>query len=125
MNAVPRSQRGVAAGTSTMFVLSGSTLSLGLAFLVMSHTMPLNYAESIFLGTLEITKSKNSIDATGNNIDNMKQNRNHNNNVKISPIRSTMILKDFLASLHYVFLLSAILMFISIIPSWIRTDLRK
>jgi EmrB/QacA subfamily drug resistance transporter len=126
MNAVPRSQRGVAAGTSTMFVLSGSTLSLGLAFLVMSHTMPLNYAESIFLGTVETTKAKNNIDDdTSNNIDNMKQNRNHNNNVKISPIHSTTILKDFLASLHYVFLLSAILMFISIIPSWIRTDLRK
>ena len=59
MNSVPRYQRGIAAGTSTMFVLSGSTLSLGLAFLIMSHTMPLNYIESIFLGTMETTNKGN------------------------------------------------------------------
>jgi hypothetical protein len=81
MNAVPRSQRGVAAGTSTMFVLSGSTLSLGLAFLIMSHTMPLNYAESIFLGTVETTKTKDNINESSNNINIRNQNRNDNNNV--------------------------------------------
>src|SRR6188472_3057199 len=69
MNSVPRYQRGIAAGTSTMFVLSGSTLSVGLAFLIMSHTIPLNYIESIFLGTIETTTKGN-----------IKSNNNSNNN---------------------------------------------
>jgi EmrB/QacA subfamily drug resistance transporter len=108
MNSVPRNQRGIAAGTSTMFVLSGSTLSLGLAFLIMSHTMPLNYIESIFLGTMETT-NKGNIKSSNNN------NSNNNNNTK-----SVITTTNFLSSLHYIFLLSAILMLISIIPSGIR-----
>ncbi|MGC2426065.1 MAG: MFS transporter [Nitrososphaeraceae archaeon] len=108
MNSVPRYQRGIAAGTSTMFVLSGSTLSLGLAFLIMSHTMPLNYIESIFLGTMETT-NKGNIKSSNNN------NSNNNNNTK-----SVITTTNFLSSLHYIFLLSAILMLISIIPSGIR-----
>jgi hypothetical protein len=107
MNSVPRYQRGIAAGTSTMFVLSGSTLSIGLAFLIISHTMPLNYIESIFLGTMETT--------TKGNIKSNNNNSNNNNDTK-SVITST----NFLSSLHYIFLLSAILMLISIIPSYIR-----
>jgi EmrB/QacA subfamily drug resistance transporter len=107
MNSVPRYQRGIAAGTSTMFVLSGSTLSLGLAFLIMSHTMPLNYIESIFLGTMETT-NKGNIKSSNNN-------SNNNNNTK-----SVITTTNFLSSLHYIFLLSAILMLISIIPSGIR-----
>jgi MFS family permease len=107
MNSVPRYQRGIAAGTSTMFVLSGSTLSLGLAFLIMSHTMPLNYIESIFLGTMETT-NKGNIKSSNNN-------SNNNNNTK-----SVITTTNFLSSLHYIFLLSAILMLISIIPSCIR-----
>ncbi len=109
MNSVPRYQRGIAAGTSTMFVLSGSTLSLGLAFLIMSHTMPLNYIESIFLGTMETTNKGNIKSSSNNN------NSNNNNNTK-----SVITTTNFLSSLHYIFLLSAILMLISIIPSGIR-----
>jgi EmrB/QacA subfamily drug resistance transporter len=108
MNSVPRYQRGIAAGTSTMFVLSGSTLSIGLAFLIMSHTMPLNYIESIFLGTMETT-TKDNIKSSNNN------NSNNNNNTK-----SVITTTNFLSSLHYIFFLSAILMLISIIPSCIR-----
>jgi hypothetical protein len=106
-----------------MFILSGSTLSVGLAFLIMSHAMPLNYIESIFLGTTEITtkdsiKSNNNSNNNNNtNNQNQIKNRNHNN-VKISMtlLHSTTIINNFLSSLHYVFLLSAMLMLISIIP---------
>ena len=123
MNSVPRYQRGVAAGTSTMFVLSGSTLSVGLAFLIMSHTMPLNYIESIFLGTMEITtkdgiKSNNN-NNNNNNTNNQNQVQNPNNNnakITMTLLHSTTIINNFLSSLHYVFLLSAMLMLISIIP---------
>ncbi|MGC1930790.1 MAG: MFS transporter, partial [Candidatus Nitrosopolaris sp.] len=127
MNSVPRYQRGVAAGTSTMFVLSGSTLSLGLAFLIMSHSMPLNYIESIFFGTMGTT-TKDNIKSSNNNVNNNNtnnqnriQNRNHANvKLTITLLHSTTIINNFLISLHYIFLLSAILMLISIIPSCIR-----
>jgi MFS family permease len=108
MNSAPRYQRGIAAGTSTMFVLSGSTLSVGLAFLIMSHTIPLNYIESIFLGTIETTTKGN-----------IKSSNNNN-----SP-KSVSTTTNFLSSLHYIFLLSAILMLISIIPSWITVGNNK
>jgi EmrB/QacA subfamily drug resistance transporter len=126
MNSVPRYQRGIAAGTSTMFVLSGSTLSIGLAFLIMSHTMPLNYIESIFLGTTETTTKDNfkgNNNSDGNNTYNQHQilNRNHSDvKITITLSHSSTIINNFLSSLHYIFLLSTILMLISIIPSCIR-----
>lgn len=122
MNSVPRYQRGVAAGTSTMFVLSGSTLSIGLAFLIMSHTMPLNYIESIFLGTTETITKDNFKSNNVNNTNNQNQilNRNHSDvKITITLPHSTTIINNFLSSLHYIFVLSAILMLISIIPSCI------
>ena len=126
MNSVPRYRRGVAAGTSTMFVLSGSTLSLGLAILIMSHTMPLIYVESIFLGKMgttakdNIKSSNNSIDQN-NNSQKQNQNSNNYNNANINALLySTIMINNFLSSLHYLFLLSGILMLVSIIPSWIR-----
>jgi EmrB/QacA subfamily drug resistance transporter len=117
MNSVPRYQRGIAAGTSTMFVLSGSTLSIGLAFLIMSHTMPLNYIESIFLGTTE-TITKDNFKIRNNNSN--SNSTNNQNQITITLPHSSTIITNFLSSLHYIFLLSAILMLISIIPSCIR-----
>lgn len=105
-----------------MFVLSGSTLSVGLAFLIMSHTMPLNYIESIFLGTTEITtkdtiKSNNSNNNNNTNNQNQIKNRNHNNiKITMTLLHSATIINNFLSSLHYIFLLSAMLTLISIIP---------
>ena len=125
MNSVPRYQRGIAAGTSTMFVLSGSTLSIGVAFLIMSHTMPLNYIESLFLGTTETTTKGNFKSSNNNSNDNKTKyqnkilNRNHSVDFTITLPHSTAIINNFLSSLHYIFLLSAIFMLISIIPSCI------
>ncbi len=127
MNSVPRYQRGIAAGTSTMFVLVGNTLSIGLAFLIMSNTMPLNYIESIFLGTISTSTNDNIKSGSNNNnnsnIKNQNQIKSHNNNhtqIAIASLHSTAIIDNFLNSLHNIFLLSAILMLISIIPSYIR-----
>jgi len=117
MNSVPRYQRGIAAGTSTMFVLSGSTLSIGLAFLIMSHTMSLNYIESIFLGTTDTTTKDNF---KSSNINSNSNSTNNQNQITITLPHSSVIINNFLISLHYIFLLSAILMLISIIPSCIR-----
>jgi len=118
MNSVPRYQRGIAAGTSTMFVLSGSTLSIGLAFLIMSNTMPLNYIESLFLGTTETMTKGNFNDNKTNNQDKIL-NQNHPVDFAIPLPHSTAIINKFLSSLHYIFLLSAIFMLVSIIPSCI------
>ena len=119
MNSVPRYQRGIAAGTSTMFVLSGSTLSIGLAFLIMSHTMPLNYIESIFLGTTDTT-TKDNFKSSNNNSNSNSNSTNSQNQITVTLPHSSAIINNFLSSLHYIFLLSAILMLISIIPSCIR-----
>jgi hypothetical protein len=122
MNSVPRYQRGIAAGTSTMFVLCGNTLSVGLAFLIMSHTMSLNYIESIFLGTTTSTLTND------NNIKNqnqIKSNNKNNSGITITSLPSTAMTNNFLNSLHNIFFLSAILMLISIIPSYIRDRVNR
>lgn len=111
MNAVPRYRRGIAAGTSTMFVLTGSTLSFGLAFLIISHTVPLNNVESIFLGGIGATATNDRIPSKHFGIQ-----------AATMFYSSNVILHDFLNSLHDVFLLSAILMLLSIIPSWLRSQ---
>lgn len=133
MNAVPKYQRGIAAGTRTMFVLSGNTLSIGLAFLIMSNTMPVNYIESIFLGTIDTSFDhmiKNNIINTKDNNNNKSsiikhenENRGIKNNKKtnFTILDSTSIINNFLRSLHYIFLLSGILMLISIVPSYMKT----
>jgi len=51
MNSVPARERGVASGTSTTLVNIGATFSLGLAFLVMTVSIPIANLEKIFLGS--------------------------------------------------------------------------
>jgi EmrB/QacA subfamily drug resistance transporter len=96
MSSVPKNRRGIAAGTSTTLVVAGSTLSLGLAFLIMTHIMPLTSVENVMLATF------------GN------QNQNHIGTTKDSGM------EGFVSSIHFIFFLSAILMLVSIVPSVIR-----
>jgi EmrB/QacA subfamily drug resistance transporter len=86
MNSVPSFRRGVAAGTSTTLVMTGSAFSIGLVFLVFTQIMPLHETQNIFSG---------SFDAL--NIDTMK-------------------VDAFVTSLQAIFLISAILMVVSTIP---------
>ncbi len=51
MNSVPPQRRGIASGVSTTLVNVGQTLSLGLAFLIMTKTTPLSMLEQIFVGS--------------------------------------------------------------------------
>src|ERR671921_2281 len=83
MNSVPSFRRGVAAGTSTTLVMTGSAFSIGLVFLVFTQVMPLDAAQSIFTG---------SFDAL--NINGMEVDR-------------------FMISVHIIFFVSAIIMVIS------------
>ncbi|MGC2289406.1 MAG: MFS transporter [Thermoplasmata archaeon] len=51
MSSVPPSRRGVASGIGTTLVNSGTTLSLGMAIVVMAKSLPLGSLTAIFLGT--------------------------------------------------------------------------
>jgi EmrB/QacA subfamily drug resistance transporter len=51
MSSVPPSRRGVASGIGTTLVNSGTTLSLGVAIVVMAKALPLGSLTAIFLGT--------------------------------------------------------------------------
>ena len=51
MSSVPRSERGIASGISSTLVNTGSTLSIGLAFIFMETVTPRSVLEAIFSGT--------------------------------------------------------------------------
>jgi MFS family permease len=50
MNSVPGPRRGVASGISTTLVNVGNTVSIGLAFIIMSSNTPRSILDSIFSG---------------------------------------------------------------------------
>jgi hypothetical protein len=111
MSSVPANRRGIAAGTSTTLVLTGSTFSLGLSFLIMTHIMPLGDVENILLGSFG---SENHINS-GNN----------NNNNSNSSLVASMEMDRFVDSIHIIFLVSAILMLIAIVPSVLREEKKQ
>lgn len=95
MSSVPSYRRGIAAGVSTMLVMTGSAFSIGFVFAVFVNYMPLNEAQRIFSGsfaTMNIT---------------------------------TIEISKFLDSLHFIFFISAILMVISIVPSIVQWSYKK
>jgi EmrB/QacA subfamily drug resistance transporter len=90
MSSVPSHRRGVAAGISTTLVMTGSAFSIGLVFLVFTHVMPLDVAQSIFTGSFD------ALNNTDKEVD------------------------KFMISVHIIFFVSAIIMAISVIPSIIK-----
>ena len=88
MNSVPSFRRGVAAGMSTMMVMTGSAFSIGLVFFIFIQYIPIHEAQSIFTSSVSILKYSNDI-----------------------------YINNFLISLHSIFFISGILMLISIVPS--------
>ena len=93
MSSVPSFRRGVAAGISTMMVMTGSAFSIGLVFLIFVQYIPIHESQSIF--TSSFSTSNFSNDKTINN---------------------------FIISLHSIFFISGILMIISIIPSLTKNN---
>lgn len=83
MNSVPIERRGVASGISTTLVNAGNTMSIGLAFLVMSVETPRSVLDSIFSGS--------------------------------SNLQGQFSTSGFVFSMHMVFLLSAAMLFASIV----------
>jgi len=97
MSSVPQNRRGIAAGTSTTLVVTGSTLSLGLAFLIMTHIMSLSSVENVLLSSF-----------------------GSQNHIGINNSNTNGGMEGFVTSMHFIFFLSAVLMLISIAPSVIR-----
>jgi EmrB/QacA subfamily drug resistance transporter len=93
MSSVPSFRRGVAAGMSTMMVMTGSAFSIGLVFFIFIQYIPIYEAQSIF--TSSFSTSNFSNDITMNN---------------------------FIISLHSIFFISGILMIISVIPSLTKNN---
>ncbi len=50
MNSVPARTRGIASGTSTTVLMAGMSFSVGLAFFVLTSTVPIAELQSIFIG---------------------------------------------------------------------------
>ena len=96
MSSVPSHRRGVAAAISTTLVMIGSAFSIGVVFLIFTQVMPLHTVQNIFAG------SSASTDAA-----------------------RVMFVPKFMDSLHLIFLISAILMLVSVIPSIMRPHLGK
>ncbi len=95
MSSVPSYRRGIAAGISTMLVMTGSAFSIGLVFFIFILIMPLHAAQNIFTGFI----------ATSN--------------------ITTMVFNKFMISLHFIFFVSAIIMVVSAIPYIIKRNSKK
>jgi EmrB/QacA subfamily drug resistance transporter len=95
MNSVPSHRRGVAAAISTTLVMMGSAFSIGMVFLIFTQVMPLNVVRTIFIGT----------------------------STTHSDLTRAMIVPEFMNALHLIFFISAILMLLSVIPSFVRPRL--
>lgn len=96
MSSVPSDRRGVAAAISTTLVMMGSAFSIGMVFLIFTQVMPLHVVQTLFIGT-----------------------STH------SDLTRTMMVPEFMNALHLIFLISAILMLLSVIPSFAKTQLGK
>jgi hypothetical protein len=97
MSSVPSHRRGIAAAISTTLVMMGSAFSIGMVFLIFTQVMPLNIVQTLFIGT----------------------------HTTHSDLTRTMIVPEFMNALHLIFLISAILMLLSIIPFFVRPHLGR
>jgi EmrB/QacA subfamily drug resistance transporter len=91
MTSVPTYRRGAAAGISTSFVMTGNAFSISLVFLIMTNVIPLHAAEQLFSGSF-----------------------------RGSSQLSVATVEKFLDSVRFIFLVSAIMMLVSVIPSIIK-----
>ena len=92
MSSVPSDRRGVSAGISTTFVMTGNSFSIGLVFLIMTNIISLHAAEQLFSGSFHMS----------------------------SVIIYNPIVDQFLSSIHFIFFVSGVMMLVSIIPSVIK-----
>jgi EmrB/QacA subfamily drug resistance transporter len=106
MNSVPSNRRGVSASTGTTLFYVGRSLSLGISFLIMTSILQAEQVKEIF------------IDFRNTELDMVKD----TNATTISHIteRNELIENRFLYSIHIIFFVSSIIVFISIIPATLK-----
>jgi MFS family permease len=107
MNSVPANRRGVSASTGTTLFYVGRSLSLGISFLIMTSILPAEQVKDIFIDFRNI--EPNMIKDT-------------TNTTSISTIKESKELMEnkFLYSIHIIFFVSSIMVFISIIPAILK-----
>jgi len=113
MNSVPANRRGISASTGTTLLYVGRSLSVGISFLIMTSILPSEYVKDIVIdfkntdSTITTTDDSN----TSNRSSDFEITNNKDNEA---------IANKFLSSLHIIFFVSAILVFIAIIPAIIK-----
>jgi MFS family permease len=107
MNSVPANRRGVSASTGTTLFYVGRSLSLGISFLIMTSILPAEQVKDIFIDFRNI--EPNMVKDT-------------TNTTSISTIKESKELMEnrFLYSIHIIFFVSSIMVFISIIPAILK-----
>jgi len=105
MNSVPANRRGISASTSTTLFYVGRSLSLGISFLIMTSILPSEQVKDILIDfrNTEINMVEYTANATP------------------TTANDTELAKDkFLNSIHIIFFVSSIIVFISIIPATLK-----
>ena len=106
MNSVPANRRGVSASTGTTLFYVGRSLSLGITFLIMTSILQVEQVKEIFIDfRIASDMVKDTTNAT-----------------TISHITESneLIENRFLYSIHIIFFVSSIIVFISIIPATLK-----
>ena len=115
MNSVPANRRGVSASTGTTLFYVGRSLSVGVSFLIITSILPSEYVKDIiidFRNTDTIIPTTDIISASNNTSDSSITNNKDDDDEAIA--------NKFLFSLHIIFFISSILVFIAIFPAIIK-----
>ena len=107
MNSVPANRRGVSASTGTTLFYVGRSLSLGITFLIMTSILQAEQVKEIF------------IDFRNTESDMVKDTTNATTASYLTE-SNELIENRFLYSIHIIFFVSSIIVFISIIPATLK-----
>ena len=112
MNSVPSNRRGISASTGTTLFYVGRSMSVGISFLIMTSILPSEYVKDIIIDfrNTDTIITTDTINTTSNKTLNFTIINNNNE----------AIANKFLSSLHIIFFVSSILVFIAIIPAIIK-----
>ena len=105
MNKVPTNRRGISASTGTTLFYVGRSLSLGISFLIMTTILPSEQVKEILIDfrNTEINMVEDITNAITTSVNEKK-----------------LVEDKFLNSIHIIFFISSIIVFISIIPATVK-----
>ena len=109
MNSVPANRRGISASTGTTLFYVGRSLSIGISFLIMTSLLPSEYVKDIIIDFRNIDTTIITTTDNSNASKSLNFITNNDNDQTIE--------NKFLYSIHIIFFVSSILVFIAIIPA--------